>query len=923
LSGNSRRGRIAGRRIASATACACSLIACLSFGSGASAAPTPGAYGENNADGTFRNILPPGQGQDVNTADILSFLGSGTRPPHDSDQLQMYEDLVHAAPGLSASDLNDYFKDSTFGVKPGDVARTYSPRSDVTIVRDSSFGVPHIYGSGRAGAMFGIGYATAEDRLFFIDILRHSGRAQLSSFVGGSEGNREMDRSVWADTPYNEADLTAQFDALPQLYGAQGTQVQEDVENYVAGINQYIAEARLNPLKMPGEYSLTNHPTGPEDWSPEDVISVASLVAGIFGKGGGDELTSAKAMLQAKARFGKKKGAKVWTDFLSEDDPEAPSTVHGTKFPYRTVPKHPRGRAVPSLKSLQPAQVLQSRSGGGATPGSSEFPDAGDILEPLKQTDAASNALLVSARESKSGHPLAVFGPQISYFSPQIFMEEDVHAPAGPSGPAMDARGGAFPGTNLYVQIGHGRDYAWSATSAGQDIVDTFAVKLCNPGGGAATMQSTGYVYKGACTPFETLTRTNSWTPSAADQTAAGSETLVALRSKLGIVTARGKVHGKPYAFTRQRSTYFHEVDPSVMGFSAFNDPNQMKDPKAFMRSASKIDFTFNWFFIDDKHIAYFNSGSNPKRASGTDPRLPVMSKYEWKGFDPATHTYRREPSSKHPQTVDQRYLTSWNNKEAPGYRSDGFNYTSVYRSESLDERIKPLIAGKRKTTLPKLADAMEDAGTVDLRGSQVLPWALKVIKRGNVKSPALASAVKALGSWSRNGAHRRDKDSSGTYDEAAAVRIMDAWWPRMIKAEFEPTLGKDLYETIGFHDDAPGPVGSSYNSVTYGYAEKDLRAALGKKVRGRYSRVYCGGGKLSKCRGALVRSLRSALKHTSDAALYPGNPDSACTDAGINDAQRCHDTVRHRATGAITQPPIEWINRPTFQQVIEIRDHR
>ena len=90
-----------------------------------------------------------------------------------------------------------------------------------------------------------------------------------------------------------------------------------------------------------------------------------------------------------------------------------------------------------------------------------------------------SNALLVSARDSASGHPLAVMGPQVAYFAPQILMEEDIH------GPGIDADGAAFPGVNLYVELGHGPDYAWSATSAGQNIVDTFAVPLCNPAGGA------------------------------------------------------------------------------------------------------------------------------------------------------------------------------------------------------------------------------------------------------------------------------------------------------------------------------------------------------------------------------------------------------------------------------------------------------
>src|SRR5205814_6037241 len=109
--------------------------------------------------------------------------------------------------GLQPQDLSKYYKDASFGVKPGDVGRTYSPRSDVTIVRDKSFGVPHIYGSTRAGMMFGTGYAAAEDRLFFIDVLRHLGRAQLSSFVGGSQGNRDFDRGEWQIAPYTEADL--------------------------------------------------------------------------------------------------------------------------------------------------------------------------------------------------------------------------------------------------------------------------------------------------------------------------------------------------------------------------------------------------------------------------------------------------------------------------------------------------------------------------------------------------------------------------------------------------------------------------------------------------------------------------------------------------------------------------------------------
>src|SRR5207253_5293729 len=125
------------------------------------------------------------------------------------------------------------------------------------------------------------------------------------------------------------------------------------------------------------------------------------------------------------------------------------------------------------------------------------------ILGGLLTPHAMSNALLVSASESASGRPLAVFGPQVSYFAPQILMEEDVHAPG------IDARGAAFAGVNLYVQLGRGPDYAWSATSAGQDIVDTFALDLCEPDGSAPTLASTHYRFRGACLPFEVLEQRN------------------------------------------------------------------------------------------------------------------------------------------------------------------------------------------------------------------------------------------------------------------------------------------------------------------------------------------------------------------------------------------------------------------------------
>jgi acyl-homoserine lactone acylase PvdQ len=902
------------RRLAALTALA--LLTLLLAASAAVGAADPYQQGDYKG---FRNILPPGENGFDNAAQLAAFQANGTYPPHANDQLGMYGDLVHVAPKLKAGDIDKYFKDGSFGVKPDDIDRTYSPRSDVTILRDKGFGTGHVYGDTRSGTMFGAGYIAAEDRLFFIDVLRHLGRAQLTSFAGGAQGNRAFDEEQWAIAPYNEADLQRQYDQLDDLYAAEGKQIQDDVQSYVDGVNAYINEAKLNPSLLPGEYGAINQPTGPTPWKVTDIIATAALVGGIFGKGGGSELNSALVYQEAQKRFGAKKGARVWKDFRSAEDPEAPTTVHnGRSFKYMATPrKVAKGSvALPDPGSVKKVPIAQSGGGGGG--GTTCLP-GGVICLP----NGNSNALVVSGRESKSGKPLAVFGPQTGYFAPQILMDEDLH------GPGIHARGASFPGVNMYVELGRGQDYAWSATSAGQDIVDTYAVDLCNADGSPATIDSTGYMFDGKCSEMEKLQRDNQWTPSAADQTPPGSETLVAYRTAVGIVTARATIKGKPVAYTVLRSTYMHEVD-SARGFSDFNDPAKMKTPQAFMKASYKIGYTFNWLYVDNKKDAYFNSGNNPVRPSTVNPNFPVRARKQflWRGFDAASLTAKYTPASKHAQALDQDFITSWNNKQAPGTRAadDQWGFSSVYRAQPLSDRIKRGIRGKKKMTLVDLINAMEDAGTVDLRADKSLPLALKVI--GKPSAPALRAAVAKLRAWVKAGAHRRDRDNNGTYENSEAIRILDAWWPLWMKAEFGNRLGKNLYTAVQSMlplDNPPNNhgdhLGSAYQDGWYGYASKDLRTVLRQKVRGRYSQVYCGGGSRAKCRAALRASLAAALKVDDAAKLYGGDP--VCQKAGRDGDQKCFDAVMMRPLGAITQPLIDWINRPTFQQVVEIQGHR
>src|SRR3954465_5337482 len=330
------------RRLAASLAAAV-LVALLPCAAAFGAA---GAYQEGEFGGV-RNILPPGENGFDNAAQLAAFQANGTYPPHANDQLGMYGDLVHVAPNLKASDIGKYFKDGSFGVKPDDIERQYSPRSDVTILRDKGFGTGHVYGDTREGTMFGAGYIAAEDRLFFIDVLRHLGRAQLTSFAGGAQGNRDFDEEQWAIAPYTEEDLQRQYDQLDDLYGAEGKRIQDDAKAYVDGINAYINESKLNPNLMPGEYGAINQPTGLAVWKVTDIIATAALVGGIFGKGGGNELGSALVLQAAQKKFGAAKGRKVWHDFRSAEDPEAPTTVHnGKRFKYMAAPKKPAAGSI-------------------------------------------------------------------------------------------------------------------------------------------------------------------------------------------------------------------------------------------------------------------------------------------------------------------------------------------------------------------------------------------------------------------------------------------------------------------------------------------------------------------------------------------------------------------------------------------------
>ena len=252
-----------------------------------------------------------------------------------------------------------------------------------------------------------------------------------------------------------------------------------------------------------------------------------------------------------------------------------------------------------------------------------------------------------------------------------------------------------------------------------------------------------------------------------------------------------------------------------------------------------------------------------PQRAKGTSPDFPILGtgKYDWKGFKPATQTANYLPFTKHPQAVDPPYLVSWNNKQAPGM-GGGRRPVRLRPDVPLAADRRPGqggIKGGRKMTIAQLVQAMEEPATEDLRGDGCCrPCSTRSASRSR---PRLQEALATLSAWHEAGAHRRDLDRDGVDEETPAIELMDAWWPNLVSAEFKPALGKrrsnDSQGMLKIGDHTGGsPDAPDFFDGWWGYVSKDLRDLFGPKPKGRYSRVYCGGGSKSKCRDVLQKTL-------------------------------------------------------------------
>jgi acyl-homoserine lactone acylase PvdQ len=818
------------------------VAAAVTLGASVAAAPAggqPGPPGSPEADRAFY-VLPPGNYGGLPTTD------------ESRDQIPLYDALTPLRGDVTDADIDANFL-------PEDLAPVGATREEptgrpgTTILYDE-YGVAHISGRTRADLAFGAGWVTARDRGLLLQLGRGPARAAVADIPGIDAFGLVTSGQSFVPSAATEQLVSDQVDLLVETFGDKGRQIIDDAQAEADGINAYWA---AHGIDLPPA-------------TVNDVIAVTAFIGSIFGAGGGAEAANAELLATLQEELGPELGTQAWEDAMLADDPEAPTTIR-RRFPYGPLTGGPVTGSVVvdpgSIQSLDPRQPASTASAA-ASPSAwsagqldATYPAAGPV--PSRE---ASNFLLVDPKRSATGNTLAVMGPQLGYFYPEIVQQ--IHL----SGPGIEAQGVAVPGAAMYILIGRTQDYAWSLTSANHDVRDVFAEQLCNPDGTPPTRASTHYAFEGTCRPFEMF-----------DAGTLNGTPIRYPRSVHGPVIGTATVDGEPYALTRQRSTFGRDA----LNLAALKDmtEGEADTSRQFFEAANQFEFTFNWAYASRTETAYFSSGLLPQRARGLDRRLPTLGTgdYEWRGFLPLRD---------HPHDVrgPDDLLLNWNNRSAPGFmHGDDAPFGSAHRVELFDQ-------WPRHPTLADTVSVMNRAATEDVR-SPVWPVVSRVLRSGAAPSALADRAVTVLDDWVARDAPRVDADLDGDYDDAGPV-ISDALWRPIADAVMQPVYG-DLTDDLSDVRSLNGAAGQSY-------VDKDLRALLGDPVNGRFNLSYCGNGSLDACRASLWAVVEQVA---GELAAEQGPEPSSWTGPA----------ARTGFTPGLIPDTIRTTNRPTFQQVLEL----
>jgi len=314
----------------------------------------------------------------------------------------------------------------------------------VELLRDR-WGVPHIFARSDAGAMYGLGYATAEDRAFQMYYNLRIIQGRLAETIGdvkigvtrqlpqGRNSALRHDIEMRTIGYYRAAQETArQLD--PETRGL--------LEAYCRGVNDYITSHPNNLLYLFGKYGVK-----PEPWTPADCIA-SWWRLGLFFSGDG--------LNEMAAYYEVKDGVRQVRQFAPADSAGATQGL-----PIRDDASVIQRNDV---SDTWVQEVLDYAAAHGLT----RKVDTTPRMRP--PGPRFSHAWVVGGKRTTTGSAVLVSDPQTPVRNPSLWYEFHI------SGRTFNARGLGVAGSPN-ILIGFTPKVAWGLTALGADQADLFVLK--------------------------------------------------------------------------------------------------------------------------------------------------------------------------------------------------------------------------------------------------------------------------------------------------------------------------------------------------------------------------------------------------------------------------------------------------------------
>jgi penicillin amidase len=812
------------------------------------------------------NVVPPGESGNIN---LITFArataGLGGYGPHFADQAALYSSFRYKAMLFGGGTL--------WHSLPGS-----------QIYRDS-FGIPKIYGADEPGLYRGFGYAMAADRLFQMDLFRRAGHGTLAALLG--EAYVPMDEEVRT--------LSEGAAARAAELAAATPRIKTDAQAFVDGVNTYINEVKLNPLKIPAEFVLlADLPIKP--WTIDDSLAFGEYAGRFFGEFGHGELEMAAARARLEARYSAATARKIFDDVFPADDPSAPTTIPASVgiFP-RHVGTSGSGGPGPinaSLASMGGAAAV-ARAAAARAPVEAAL---AKIQHRLGLDGFGSNQYVVDGAHSADGNSLLVSEPQTSIAAPSFFWEVELH------GGGFDLRGVTVPGL-AFVPIGRNQDSAWAVTSALDANSDTYAERLNAAG--------TQYFHGGSFHPVAVHSETIAChTPPTALLSLPDTSAVCTAPSRT--ITVRRTVHGPLITAPDHGVAYARQsvVDGRIISsLDAWTRATQARTVADFSAASSGVAFGFNFDYADAAgHAAYFHVGRYPIRPSDVDSRFPIpgTGPWDWQGFE----AFADQPHGADPPGG---FFANWNNKPAVGWFSkptgsntippagpSRFAFTVWGPTHQVEPIQQDLAALGNQVTFLAMGRIERHVASIDNRARSFMPALIAAIDGSGDAS--LAQARSLLAAWNTR---RIDANHDDSYD-APGLTIFDRWFEKVLPATFDELDARTFIVSSGVRGD--GTFFSSDNEDTPSFkSDNGLYGTFAHALAGDARIDYFGG---SSRDAVLVSALRSALA-------------SLATQYGSTDASTWHEKDEHepypaQGAGSVSPDVAPTLDRGSYGQIVE-----